>query len=130
MTCCAAWVPARPARPAPRVLMRAAEQDTMGELFTKYYRPLAPENPESSFGLQEVNRNLAADTKVTVVLELLDVLDDLERGARLEPDTGSTGSSTLGTLAQKFASRLAEERLFVLQKSFSSLVQEEEIYRE
>lgn len=62
-----------------------------------------------SLGLQEVNRNLAADTKVTVVLELLDVLDDLERGARLEPDTGSTGSSTLGTLAQKFTSRLASK---------------------
>lgn len=62
-----------------------------------------------SLGLQEVNRNLAADTKVTVVLELLDVLDDLERGARLEPDTGSTGSSTLGTLAQKFTSRQASK---------------------
>ncbi|CAE7746617.1 grpE [Symbiodinium sp. CCMP2592] len=38
---------------------RAAE-DTMGELFTKYYR------------LQEVNRNLEAETKVAVVSELLE----------------------------------------------------------
>merc|ERR1719492_239568 len=39
----------------------------MGALFTKYYR------------LQEVNRELEADTKVKVVKELLEVLDDLER---------------------------------------------------
>ena len=31
-----------------------------------------------------MNRNLAADTKIAVVSELLDVLDDLERGARLD----------------------------------------------
>ncbi|CAE7281578.1 grpE [Symbiodinium pilosum] len=50
--------------------VRRAAEDTMGELFTKYYR------------LQEVNRNLEAkQTKVAVVSELLEVLDDLERGA-------------------------------------------------
>ncbi|CAE7317794.1 grpE [Symbiodinium sp. CCMP2456] len=70
---------------------RAAE-DTMGELFTKYYR------------LQEVNRNLEADTKVAVVSELLEVLDDLERGA--SQDGGTGGVSTLRSLADKFQSRL------------------------
>ncbi|CAE7697928.1 Protein GrpE [Symbiodinium microadriaticum] len=70
---------------------RAAE-DTMGELFTKYYR------------LQEVNRNLEADTKVAVVSELLEVLDDLERGASQDGSTG--GVSTLRSLADKFQSRL------------------------
>jgi len=53
--------------------------------------------------LQEVNRNLAADTKVAVVTELLDILDDLERGASLDAGTG--GSSTLETLGKKFESR-------------------------
>ena len=58
-----------------------------------------------------MNRNLAADTKVAVVSELLDVLDDLERGARLDaPDTGSSGQ-TLATLAKKFESRLEHERV-------------------
>jgi len=61
--------------------------------------------------LQEVNRNLAADTKIAVVSELLDVLDDLERGARLDaPGTGSSGE-TLATLAKKFESRQDHERL-------------------
>lgn len=46
MTCCAAWV--TPARPASRLPMRAADQDTMGELFTKYYRPLAFRSDERS----------------------------------------------------------------------------------
>eukprot|EP00404_Azadinium_spinosum_P013176 CAMPEP_0180533304 /NCGR_PEP_ID=MMETSP1036_2-20121128/63537_1 /TAXON_ID=632150 /ORGANISM="Azadinium spinosum, Strain 3D9" /LENGTH=51 /DNA_ID=CAMNT_0022547475 /DNA_START=9 /DNA_END=160 /DNA_ORIENTATION=+ len=50
----------------------------MGELFTKYYR------------LQEVNRQLEADTKVAVVSELLDVLDDLER-AQMQLETGTDG---------------------------------------
>ncbi|CAE7546586.1 grpE [Symbiodinium natans] len=72
-------------------LGRAAE-DTMGELFTKYYR------------LQEVNRNLEGDTKVAVVSELLEVLDDLERGA--SQDGGTGGSSTLRSLADKFQGRL------------------------
>ena len=74
-------------------------------------------------GLQEVNRNLAADTKIAVVSELLDVLDDLERGARLDaPDTGSSGQ-TLATLAKKFESRPVDERLknMLGQPAFSRL---------
>ncbi|CAK8988608.1 unnamed protein product [Durusdinium trenchii] len=63
----------------------------MGELFTKYYR------------LQEVNRNLAAETKVAVVSELLEILDDLERGASQDGGTGA--SSSLKTLAKKFEAR-------------------------
>ncbi|CAJ1342044.1 unnamed protein product [Effrenium voratum] len=77
-------------RVVPRVVRRA--EDTMGELFTKYYR------------LQEVNRNLEADTKIATVSELLEILDDLERGA--SQDGGTGGASTLQTLASKFAARL------------------------
>eukprot|EP00441_Pelagodinium_beii_P016654 CAMPEP_0197671490 /NCGR_PEP_ID=MMETSP1338-20131121/76799_1 /TAXON_ID=43686 ORGANISM="Pelagodinium beii, Strain RCC1491" /NCGR_SAMPLE_ID=MMETSP1338 /ASSEMBLY_ACC=CAM_ASM_000754 /LENGTH=100 /DNA_ID=CAMNT_0043251407 /DNA_START=180 /DNA_END=479 /DNA_ORIENTATION=+ len=65
----------------------------MGELFTKYFR------------LQEVNRNLEADTKVQVVSELLEILDDLERGASQAESEGSS-SSVLKALAEKFRSRL------------------------
>eukprot|EP00435_Cladocopium_sp_Y103_P070364 s1381_g35.t1 len=120
------WLCARPdpmlsIRGRMRLLrLRAEDQDTMGELFTKYYR------------LQEVNRNLAADTKIAVVSELLDVLDDLERGARLDaPDTGSSGQ-TLGTLAKKFESRLESlgfQRIEALGKTFDPSLHEAALRR-
>mmetsp|Transcript_70947 Transcript_70947/g.132710 ORF Transcript_70947/g.132710 Transcript_70947/m.132710 type:complete len:160 (+) Transcript_70947:76-555(+) len=69
----AAFVSARP----PALVHRAhrsrlhrrgvEDTETMGDLFTKYYR------------LQEANQQLEADTKVKVVSEILEVLDDLER---------------------------------------------------
>eukprot|EP00913_Durusdinium_trenchii_P028174 g26417.t1 len=91
---CLAFFTLRGRVPSPRArcLRRAEDQDTMGELFTKYYR------------LQEVNRNLAAETKVAVVSELLEILDDLERGASQDGGTGA--SSSLKTLAKKFEARL------------------------
>ena len=57
-------------------------------------------------GFREVNRNLAADTKVSVVSELLEVLDDLERGAQQGSQGSTGGSSLLQTLAAKFETRL------------------------
>ncbi|CAK8987856.1 unnamed protein product [Durusdinium trenchii] len=66
---CLAFFTLRGRVPSPRARCLRRAEDTMGELFTKYYR------------LQEVNRNLAAETKVAVVSELLEILDDLERGA-------------------------------------------------
>lgn len=119
------WLCARPdpmlsIRGRMRLRLRAEDQDTMGELFTKYYR------------LQEVNRNLAADTKIAVVSELLDVLDDLERGARLDaPGTGSSGE-TLATLAKKFESRLESlgfQRIEALGKTFDPSLHEAALRR-
>eukprot|EP00448_Togula_jolla_P021961 CAMPEP_0170575306 /NCGR_PEP_ID=MMETSP0224-20130122/3794_1 /TAXON_ID=285029 /ORGANISM="Togula jolla, Strain CCCM 725" /LENGTH=191 /DNA_ID=CAMNT_0010898083 /DNA_START=31 /DNA_END=606 /DNA_ORIENTATION=+ len=73
---------------------RAVEDtDTMGALFTKYYR------------LQEINANLEADTKVAVVKDLLEVLDDLERALQtLEADTPAHGAVRVVT--EKFERKL------------------------
>mmetsp|Transcript_2773 Transcript_2773/g.6071 ORF Transcript_2773/g.6071 Transcript_2773/m.6071 type:complete len:150 (-) Transcript_2773:194-643(-) len=59
-----------------RLLRRGVDDtETMSHLFTKYYR------------LQEANERLEGDTKVKVVAEFLEVLDDLERAeAQYEAD--------------------------------------------
>merc|ERR1712241_737803 len=78
--------------------MNAVEDaDTMGALFTKYYR------------LQEQNRNLETDTKVAVVTELLEVLDDLERALQQAPQAATPEVSSTGVLAmvaEKLGSKL------------------------
>eukprot|EP00933_Yihiella_yeosuensis_P067965 TRINITY_DN7315_c0_g2_i1.p1 TRINITY_DN7315_c0_g2~~TRINITY_DN7315_c0_g2_i1.p1 ORF type:complete len:188 (+),score=23.06 TRINITY_DN7315_c0_g2_i1:144-707(+) len=75
------------------VVRRAEDGDTMGDLFTKYYR------------LQEVNRNMEADTKIAMCKELLEILDDLERGAQ-HSSNDESGNSSLRNIASKFRSRL------------------------
>eukprot|EP00913_Durusdinium_trenchii_P028175 g26417.t2 len=95
---CLAFFTLRGRVPSPRArcLRRAEDQDTMGELFTKYYR------------LQEVSSKASTNTcnlwAFAVVSELLEILDDLERGASQDGGTGA--SSSLKTLAKKFEARL------------------------
>ncbi|CAE8716253.1 unnamed protein product [Polarella glacialis] len=77
-----------------RVAPRAAEdKETMGDLFTKYFR------------LQEVNQQLEADTKVKVVAELLEVLDDLELGMK-QQGQAAQATAAMQSIALKFRRRL------------------------
>eukprot|EP00931_Biecheleriopsis_adriatica_P118162 TRINITY_DN93619_c0_g1_i1.p1 TRINITY_DN93619_c0_g1~~TRINITY_DN93619_c0_g1_i1.p1 ORF type:complete len:206 (+),score=48.22 TRINITY_DN93619_c0_g1_i1:33-620(+) len=93
---------------APPSLCRAAgasPDDTMGELFTKYYR------------LQEVNRQLESDTKAAIVSEMLEILDDLER-AQSQTDAGA---EVLRVLSDKFQAKLSAlgfERVAALGEAF------------
>eukprot|EP00929_Paragymnodinium_shiwhaense_P024588 TRINITY_DN15083_c0_g1_i1.p1 TRINITY_DN15083_c0_g1~~TRINITY_DN15083_c0_g1_i1.p1 ORF type:complete len:186 (+),score=16.63 TRINITY_DN15083_c0_g1_i1:108-665(+) len=84
-----------PSRLSSTRLPRAVEDsETMGELFTKYWR------------LQETNRQLEADTKVNVVGELLEVLDDLELAERALSSNGSAESNAVRSAADKLRRKL------------------------
>mmetsp|Transcript_70948 Transcript_70948/g.132711 ORF Transcript_70948/g.132711 Transcript_70948/m.132711 type:complete len:190 (+) Transcript_70948:76-645(+) len=117
----AAFVSARP----PALVHRAhrsrlhrrgvEDTETMGDLFTKYYR------------LQEANQQLEADTKVKVVSEILEVLDDLERAdSQLQAD-GSSVASSIRVIAGKLESNLRSlgfSRIQAVGKDFDPKVHE------